>query len=233
MKLLRSLLIWFIAIHITVFWGIVSIIGSLFDTSGTFCHRCMRMWAKALLKVGGVKLKIEGERISTPEEGVIIVSNHCGAVDILVLAASVPFKFGWVAKKELFKIPFLGWHMRRCGYVAVDRRSREGGMRALEEAALKVKEGNSLLFFPEGTRSKDGTLKRFKKGAFELSLKTGRPVLPVALKGTAAVLPKGGFTLNKGAVTVQFGKLLYPADFEDRESFAVRAREEIFEMLKT
>lgn len=205
---------WFLTALATFFWGTLSLVGSLIDRSGNFSHSCMRQWSRWCLAFGQVRLEISGlENIKGPGPWVV-TANHQGQIDILILAAVLPFRFLWVAKKELFRIPFMGWHMKRCGYIPIDRSSRERSLESMKLASEKIRYGHSIMFFPEGTRSKDGTLQRFKSGAFFLALDTKAPVLPVVIDGSHRVLPKGSFHVSPS--TIRF-TILPPIPTEGRE----------------
>lgn len=147
-------------------------------------------------------VRIEGRENFRPDETCVIVSNHQSLVDILVLfRLFVHYK--WVSKAENFRIPFIGWNMRLNRYIRIERGSMKGNLSMMRDGEQALRQGNSLMIFPEGTRSPDGRLREFRPGAFELALKTGCPVLPLALRGTAAALPRSGFVLRgRHAITI-------------------------------
>lgn len=199
---MRTFIIWILAIFLTVFWGSVSLISSLFDKTGNTGFNCMRRWARGLLKISSVKFHVEGFEKLIPDQNYLFISNHQSQVDIIALCASLPIKFRWMAKKELFKIPFLGWHMRRMRYVPIERESVSSSMTGLVLASKALKEGDSLVIFPEGSRSKDGKLKPFKNGAFYLAIDAGVPLVPVTINGTADIMKKGSLEINPGEVRI-------------------------------
>lgn len=125
----------------------------------------------------------------------IIVSNHQSAFDI-VLLYRLWMHFKWVAKRELFRIPFIGWNLWLNRHIVIDRASVRGAKKMLLEAQRHLDMGSSVLIFPEGTRSADGVVKRFKDGAFALAKKTGVPILPVVINGSREVFPKNGYLLK-------------------------------------
>ena len=200
---MRSVSSWLLALLATAFWGTASVFVWFFDRSGDLSHSCMRWWSRTCLRLGGIEIEVEGaDRI--PRKGpFVVVANHQGQVDIMVLTIVLPFKFFWIAKKELFRIPFVGWHMKLSGHVSVDRENRESAIRSMERASEKLLRGESLVIFPEGTRSRDGKLQRFKSGAFHMALQTGVPILPVAIRGSFAVLPKGSLLPRPAGVSVR------------------------------
>ncbi len=129
----------------------------------------------------------------------IIVSNHQSALDI-VLLYRLWMQFKWVAKREIFKVPIIGWNLWLNKHIAIDRTSLKGARKMINEAQKNLNMGNSVLIFPEGTRSTDGAIKRFKDGAFVLAKKTNYPILPIIINGSMEVFPKKGYTL-KGSQT--------------------------------
>jgi 1-acyl-sn-glycerol-3-phosphate acyltransferase len=174
----------------TIVLGAISIASSVFDRRGYTAHACARAWSWLILKTTGVRVQVEGldrVRLGTTY---IFVSNHQSIYDIPVLFASLPFQLRIIAKESLARFPVLGWHLRRGGHLFVDRQhpDRAG---ILKRWRALVSEGLSLIIFAEGTRSPDGRVARFKAGSFLLAIEAGLPVVPVAVIGTRAVMPKG------------------------------------------
>jgi 1-acyl-sn-glycerol-3-phosphate acyltransferase len=189
----------------TIFLGSIALVLSLLDPRGEIVHRMARFWAKIYLKVAGITVSLEGcEQIARPPY--VLVSNHQSALDIFVLLAAVPLSFKFIAKQQLFRIPIFGWAMKRAGYVSIDRDNPREALKALEEAAGKIKQGATVLIFPEGTRSPDGKLLPFKKGIFSLVSRAKVPVIPLAIIGTNALQPPGAFVPHRtGHVTMRLG----------------------------
>jgi 1-acyl-sn-glycerol-3-phosphate acyltransferase len=174
----------------TVVLGAISIASSLFDRRGYAAHRCARAWSWLILRTTGVRVRVEGLERVKPGTTYIFVSNHQSIYDIPVIFASLPFQLRIIAKESLARFPVLGWHLRRGGHLFVDRQhpDRAG---ILKRWRALVSEGLSLVIFAEGTRSSDGHVARFKAGSFLLAIEAGLPVVPVAVIGTRAVMPKG------------------------------------------
>jgi 1-acyl-sn-glycerol-3-phosphate acyltransferase len=174
----------------TIVLGAISIASGLFDRRGYTAHRCARAWSWLILKTTGVRVRVEGlDRVKLGTT-YIFVSNHQSIYDIPVIFASLPFQLRIIAKESLARFPVLGWHLRRGGHLFVDRqRPDRAGILARWRAL--VSEGLSLIIFAEGTRSPDGHVARFKAGSFLLAIEAGLPVVPVAVIGTRAVMPKG------------------------------------------
>jgi 1-acyl-sn-glycerol-3-phosphate acyltransferase len=184
----------------TVFWATVSIIGSVFSGSGKLQHYCMRRWSKDNLWLSRARVEIEGLQNINTAGPQIIVANHSGLHDILSLSACLPIQFRWIAKKSLFSVPFMGWHMRRSGYIAIDRENPREAARSIMEAAAEIHNGVSAIAFPEGTRSRMGNLGSFHGGAFSLALRTGVPLVPVALEGSYRVIVPKTLQVNPGVI---------------------------------
>ena len=168
-----------------------------FDRRKVVLHLYSCLWATFYVKINPLwRLDVTG-RENLPWRGpAVIVANHASLIDILVLFALYrPFK--WVSKIEVFKIPFVGWNMRLNGYVPLLRGDKDSIVEMLARCDELLAKGNPVLFFPEGTRSPDGQLKAFKNGAFDLAVKHGVPLIPVAVHGTAEALPKHGLVLRE------------------------------------
>ncbi len=160
----------------------------------------MRRWSKDNLWLSRARVEIEGmEKIdlSRPQ---IFVANHSGLHDILSLAAYLPIQFRWIAKKSLFRVPFMGWHMRRSGYIAIDRENPREAAKTIMEAAKVIQNGVNAIAFPEGTRSRTGELGKFHSGAFSLALRTGVPLVPITLDGSYRVIVPKTLQVNPGVI---------------------------------
>ncbi|WP_432823843.1 lysophospholipid acyltransferase family protein [Trichloromonas sp.] len=168
-----------------------------------YLHNYSRFWARVGLTLAGVKLKVTGREHLQPDQAVIYMPNHQSNFDILALFAGLPGQFRWLAKEELFQIPLFGLAMRRCGYISLDRSDRKKAIKSMNEAARRIHDGTSVVIFPEGTRSADGLLQEFKKGGFMLALKAQVPVLPVAISGSYAVMPKNSLWIRGGTIEVR------------------------------
>lgn len=161
-------------------------------------HALARGWAHSTLRICGVRVQTRGLEKLEPGRSYIYVSNHASMFDIPAILASVPDQIRIVYKKELHWIPVFGWGLKFGSYIAVDRRSGAEAMRSLEEAARKISTGASVLLYAEGTRTRDGRLQPFKRGAFNLAVKAGVPVVPLVINGTLSMLPKSSFAIRPG-----------------------------------
>jgi 1-acyl-sn-glycerol-3-phosphate acyltransferase len=156
-------------------------------------------WARFMALVTPMKVVVEGRQNVDPRQSYVVVSNHQSQYDIFVLYGWLGVDFKWVMKAELRSIPGIGVACDRLGHIFIDRSSHTEAIQALERAKTKIVGGTSVIFFPEGTRSRDGRLKRFKKGAFRMAIDLGLPILPVTVTGTRELLPAGTSDLLPGS----------------------------------
>jgi len=185
----------------TIVLGAASIVSSLFDTRGYFAHRCARAWSWLILKTTGVHVRVEGLERVTPGTTYVFVSNHQSIYDTPVLFASLPYQLRIIAKESLARFPVLGWHLKRGRHLFVDRKHPDR-VGILKRWRALISEGLSLIIYAEGTRSPDGHVARFKAGSFLLAIEAGLPVVPVAVIGTRAVMPKGQLRTEPASVTL-------------------------------
>jgi len=183
----------------TIVLGTASLMGSLVERRGRFAHGCARAWSWLILATTGVSVDVRGLERLNPARTYVFVSNHQSIYDIPVIFANLPYQLRIIAKESLGSFPFLGWHLSRSGHLLVDRR-RPDRTGILERWRALVKEGLSLIIFPEGTRSADGRLAAFKAGSFLLAIEAKLPIVPVSVDGTRLVMHKGELTTRPGAV---------------------------------
>ena len=186
----------------TVVLGSICIFTGYFSKTGNVPHLVARFWANTILFVSGIKVRIEGLEHLLLDRPVIYMVNHQSNFDIPVLLGRLPVQFRWLAKAELFRIPILGRGMSGSGYISIDRSNRKSAMQSLTRAAETIRNGTSVLIFPEGTRSVDGNLLPFKKGGFVLTVDAGVTVIPMIICGTWPIMPKNRLRIRPRPVTL-------------------------------
>lgn len=203
---IRALLTLFLALPVTLFFSVMTLLDIfLVRRSEQKVQVFPRTWGKAICRLAGVRVRIEGAENLIPEQTYIFVGNHVSQFDIFSFQGYFPHDFRWIAKKELFRIPFFGPAMLRSGIVPIDRSHGREALRSLTRAAEQIAGGTSVLIFPEGTRSADGRLQPFKTGAVMLAIKAGVPIIPIGFNGTYAILPKGKFLADSGEIIIRIG----------------------------
>jgi len=168
-----------------------------FDRRMYLLHQFSCLWSNLVFFLNPLwKMKVYGKEKIDPKGTYVIVSNHQSGADILVLL-TLRLHFKWVSKRSLFFFPFIGWNMAMTRYIALRRGKKSSMYRMMEKSRKALCDGNSMMIFPEGTRSNDEQIQPFKTGAFHLALDTRLPIMPIAIKGTAKAIRKGGFLISR------------------------------------
>jgi len=173
----------------TIALGTASLISTVFDRNGDLGHSCARTWAWLILKTTGVRVRVSGLEHVNPAQSYVVAANHQSIYDIPIVFTTLPLQLRIVAKESLGRIPFLGWHLQRTGHLLLDRQNPGAGI--LKRMAALVRAARSVIVFPEGTRSTDGTVARFKGGIFLLAIDSSLPILPVSIARSRFVMMKG------------------------------------------
>jgi 1-acyl-sn-glycerol-3-phosphate acyltransferase len=191
-------------------------------------YRIGTLGARMTLWLAGVRLEIHGRDRIPSHRAVVFMANHQSNCDPPALLANLP-RLLVLAKKEFFRVPILGRAMVACGFIPVDRRNREQALEAVEKGVQALKAGKSFLVYPEGTRSPDGRLQRFKKGVFVMAIKAGAPIVPISVSGSNKIMPKGKFVIRPGRVRITFQEPVATegSTMEDRQLIIDRARQAI------
>ncbi len=215
------------------FW-LSGLISSWFDRSGNSNHGVARFWSRMLLRTAGIRVVAEGLD-SLPRDGAFVyVSNHLSLADTPLMAGWLPTSFRFLAKESLMQVPIIGGHLRRGGHIPVERSDARAAVRSLVRAEKLLRDARiSVLVFAEGTRSEGGDLQAFKSGAAHLAIKAGAPVVPLAVYGTAEVMPKGHKLLRPGVIRLLAGEPIPTAGLKanDRESFTARLQAQVSELM--
>ena len=214
--------------------GVVSFVISWFDRTPARQLKVARAWARSLVRIAGVKVTVEGLDRIRPGGNYVFVSNHVSYMDIPVVLGNIPEDFLFLAKAELFKIPFLGTHLKTAGHVLVPLEDPRSAIKTLQRTAALLHDGRSTLVFPEGGRSESGVLQEFKDGAAFLAIRAQIPVVPMAMIGLRDILKMHTLTFHRGPVTLRIGEPISTDGMttHQRAELTARMREKIVEMLK-
>ncbi len=205
--MIRTAAFFTVLIFSTLISSILGIIVGLISRKWPLVDCVSRTWSRSLLRPFGVKTTIEGTEHLEPGQNYVFVANHQSWTDVFATVDKIPAKIRMIAKKELFKIPVFGWALWACGNISIDREKREKGVKSIEKAIRHIKKyGFSILLYPEGTRSEDGEMLPFKKGAFVLAIKLKMQIVPVTILGSRAVMPKHSFKMNSGRIHMIINK---------------------------
>ena len=187
----------------TFFLGSLIILLSPLDPSGNFVHYIGKFWSRLNIYLAFCRVRVTGKEHLDPGRTYIVMPNHQSLFDVFALIAYLPLQLRWVVKEEIRKMPVFGYALQRMGHIYVDRARGESIRRSIEKAAQKVKEKTSVVFFPEGTRSEDGKLSKFRKGGFILAQESGYPILPITINGSRFILPKNTLDLMPGRIEIR------------------------------
>ncbi len=219
----------------TMVCATISVTASFFEKRGSVQNAMARIWARSLLKIARVRVRVEGLEKLRPGTPYVFVSNHLSYMDTPVVLSSLPMHFRFMAKSGLFQIPFLGTHLARAGHISVPLEDPRKAVRSLTRGAEVIRSLRiSVLIFPEGGRSITGVLQPFKEGAVYIAIKAGVPLVPLALIGTRDVLAMGSATFHRAPVTLRVGDPLETGALKlhDRHALTETAREQIVQMLR-
>jgi 1-acyl-sn-glycerol-3-phosphate acyltransferase len=201
----------------TAIMGIGSLVASFFDGSGRIQHGFARAWSKMILATASCPVEIVNpEKLNAGGPAVYVV-NHLSALDIPTLYAALPFQFRIMAKKELFRYPMLGWHLKRSGQIPIERENARSSLKSLIRASEALKNGMSMVVFPEGGRSPDGRLQPFLGGSFYVAIKALAPVVPMALIGTYEALPMNSYHVRPRRFQLVVGDAIPSTGYTPRE----------------
>jgi 1-acyl-sn-glycerol-3-phosphate acyltransferase len=211
-------------------WGLVL---RLFDSSGDRVLDLARSWSGWIVWFARVQIEVENRGDLDPGQPYVFMANHASSLDIWAMFQVVPRRVRMIAKKQLARIPLFGWVMWAGRFIFIDRANPVAARRSIDEACRRIHDGDSVVIFPEGTRTRDGALGAFKKGGFHLAAKAGVPIVPVALRRTRELMPRGSLMLWSGTMKAIIGAPIPTQGLsdEDRASLHERVRARVEEML--
>ena len=217
----------------TVVLGTLSLASVFVDRNGSLAHFCARGWSWLILATTGVRVKVTGSHLLESKRSYVFVSNHQSIYDFPILITSIPFQLRIIAKASLGIFPVIGWHLRYAGHLLIDR--TRAGMAVLSSLAALMRRGQSLIVFPEGTRSKNEQVLPFRRGLFLMAIKSGLPIVPVAVIGSHRVMAKGHLETCPGNVEVVIHSPLLTngLDRNDASALADRARKVISQTVES
>ncbi len=208
----------------TAFFGCISLVCGLWDTSGRQQHLVARIWARVLLLLCLSPVELIGRENLVPGSSAVYASNHLSYYDTPVLFAKLPFQFRILAKESLWKIPFIGWYLNRSGQLPIDIHTGRSAVAGLLRGVKTLQSGMPLVLFPEGGRSETGRMTPFQSGAAFMAIKAKVPLVPVALIGTYELLPIHVYHLTPHPVKIVIGEPIATASLTTREAEALTAR---------
>lgn len=211
--MIRTLFVIFWTVIATGFFAVIAILTSFVTTGGETTHKVARICAKCILAASNIKVTVKGLSNLSRTGSYIYMPNHVSNFDIPVLQAYLPVQFRWLAKAELFKIPIFGYAMQRAGYISINRFDRKSAIQSLNKAAEIIRNGTSVIIFPEGTRSQTQNIQSFKKGGFVLAVDSGVPIIPVIIHGTWKIMQKKQILVRPGNVVLEIKKPIKTLDY--------------------
>jgi len=222
--MLSTYLIYAWIVSVTAIFSMLVMIASLIDSKGVNPHKIAGMWARSILFGSRIKVRIRGLSNIDISRSYIYMPNHQSFYDIPVILGCLPVQFRWLAKHELFEIPLFGMAMRRAGYISINRTNRRSAFKSLKVAARIIRNGVSVVIFPEGTRSSDGHILPFKKGGFVLAIQSGVPIVPVIIQGTSAIMTKKKKKIIPGEVLIEVRAPIMTTDYTFKTKEALMDR---------
>lgn len=224
---IRAILVLLVVPFLTIACSLAVLIGrGLLRIPVVKIQAVPHFWGWLITTWSGVKVRVEGLERLDRTKPYIFVANHQSQFDIFVLDGFLDIDFRWLAKKELFRLPFFGWAMLLAGSIPVDRSHGRKALKSLDQAAKRIAAGASVIIFPEGTRSPDGQLQPFKAGGMQLAIKSGVELVPMAISGTREVLPKGRILARPGRVVIRLGEPV------DSRKFTAKEKQALAELLQ-
>ena len=201
----------------TVLMATLSLACSPFDRQGRFQHWCASTWSRMIARTALLDVRLHGAEHLSAGESYVFLSTHQSWMDIPVMLGYLPARLRIAAKREVFHIPFLGWHMQRSGQIPINRGSTAESVESLRRAARLLGGGVSAFLFPEGTRTRDGSLQPLKKGGFRLAIESGLPIVPVTIEGTRRAMPRGSMVLRAGPVEMHLDPPIDTCGLDDAD----------------
>ncbi|MEE1096079.1 MAG: lysophospholipid acyltransferase family protein [Paludibacteraceae bacterium] len=212
--LYQYIIVWPIMVVLTLFTAVFTMIFVPFRNA-EFVHRVQQFWSRSFYRLMFLPVTVEGLEHIQPGQSYVFVSNHQSMFDVWLIYGWLPVIFKWLMKAELRKVPFVGIACKAAGHIFVDRKNPKAAMESMENIKKQLKDGVCTVIFPEGTRTKDGQVGRFKRGAFQIALDLKLPIIPISLSGCYDVLPKGKPFVYRRPVRMYVGEPIDITQFEN------------------
>ena len=229
--LYQYLIAWPILVVLTAFTAIFTVC-TVFWRNAEFVHKVQQFWSRSFFWLMFLPVSVDGAEHIQPGQSYVFVANHQSMFDVWLVYGWLPVIFKWLMKAELRKVPFVGTGCKAAGHIFVDRRNAKAAMESLKEVERQLVGGVSTVIVPEGTRSKDGEVGRFKRGAFQIAWDLGLPVIPLSLSGCFDVLPKGKPFVHRHPVHMHIGKAIDLKKYADSNEAIEAVREAVIEGIK-
>jgi 1-acyl-sn-glycerol-3-phosphate acyltransferase len=232
--MLRSLWAVLVAVAVTLPCASAVMAIALLRSTSPAIDAVIRFWARSIVRAAGIGLHGEGIEKIDPSQRYILIGNHYSYFDIPCILAAVPQPIRFMAKISLFKIPIFGWALGKAGFIPIDRKNRRTAVKSFDLAAERIRKGNTIVVFPEEGRSRYRLMRRYQRGGFLLALKSGLPILPIAVDGTFDVFRVGATRITPGPVTIRVGTPIITEgrSVREKEQLAQEARAQIAAMLR-
>lgn len=217
-----------IVLLFTIITAVVTIIFSRWKNSA-WLHTLQMWWSKSFYYLCFIPVHVSGLENINPNQSYVFVSNHQSMFDVVLVYGWLPVVFKWMMKKELRRIPFVGKACEKAGHIYVDRKNIKAAQQSISDVKAVLKDGVSTVIYPEGTRTKDGSVGRFKRGAFQIALDLGLPIVPISLSGCYEVMPRNKMYVTHHPVYMHVGKPIDVTQFEDRDAAIEYVRQQVID----
>ncbi len=220
-----------LALLLTIFTSIFTIVCYPWRNA-EFVHKEQQFWSRSMCRLMFLPVTVDGEEHITPGQSYVFVSNHQSMFDVWVIYGWLPVVFKWLMKAELRKVPFVGTACKAAGHIFVSRKNARASFESLHLIEQQLVNGVSTVIFPEGTRSMDGSLGRFKRGAFQIALDLQLPVIPISLSGCYQAMPKGAWTVHRHPIHMHIGEPIDLKQFDDPQEAIDFVRQKVEEGIR-
>ena len=229
--LYQYLIVWPIMVVLTLFTAVFTILFVPFRNA-EFVHKVQQFWSRSFYRLMFLPVTVEGLEHINPGQSYVFVSNHQSMFDVWLIYGWLPVIFKWLMKAELRKVPFVGTACKAAGHIYVDRKNPKAALESMENVKKQLKDGICTVIFPEGTRTKDGQVGRFKRGAFQIALDLKLPIIPISLSGCYDVLPKGKPFVYRRPVRMYVGESIDITQFENNNEAIDFVRNKVIEQVQ-